>query len=73
VVTVHLGTSLPHVHQVPKCPKVVHLGLDHVTTPFEYHWNIKALLSRLPNGVVGAERCVEGVRQEEHHSRGIFR
>jgi hypothetical protein len=31
VVTVHLGTSLPHLHhQVPKCPKVVHLGLDHV-------------------------------------------
>jgi hypothetical protein len=29
VVTVHLGTSLLYVHQVPKCPKVVHLGLAH--------------------------------------------
>jgi hypothetical protein len=30
VVSVHLGTSLGYVHQVPKCHKVVHLGLDHV-------------------------------------------
>jgi hypothetical protein len=29
-VSVHLGTSLRYVNQVPKCPKVVHLGLDHV-------------------------------------------
>jgi hypothetical protein len=29
-VSVHLGTSLRYVDQVPKCPKVVHLGLDHV-------------------------------------------
>jgi hypothetical protein len=28
--SVHLGTSLRYVHQVPKCHKVVHLGLDHV-------------------------------------------
>jgi hypothetical protein len=31
-VSVHLGTSLRYVDQVPKCPKVVHLGLDHVQT-----------------------------------------
>jgi hypothetical protein len=30
-VSVHLGTSLRYVDQVSKCPKVVHLGLDHVT------------------------------------------
>jgi hypothetical protein len=30
-VSVHLGTSLRYVDQVPKCPKVVHLGLDHVS------------------------------------------
>ena len=29
-VSVHLGTSLGYIDQVPKCPKVVHLGLDHV-------------------------------------------
>jgi hypothetical protein len=29
-VSVHLGTSLRYVYQVPKCHKVVHLGLDHV-------------------------------------------
>jgi hypothetical protein len=29
-VGVHLGTSLRYVHQVPKCHKVVHLGLDHI-------------------------------------------
>jgi hypothetical protein len=29
-VSVHLGTSLRYVDQVPKCPKAVHLGLDHV-------------------------------------------
>jgi hypothetical protein len=28
---VHLGTSLRYVHQVPKCHKVVHLGLDPVS------------------------------------------
>jgi hypothetical protein len=39
--------------------------------PLEYHWNIKALL-RLPNDVAGAERCDEGIQQEEHHSRGNF-
>ena len=32
VVTVHdLGKSLQDVHQVPKCQKVVHLGLDRVS------------------------------------------
>jgi hypothetical protein len=30
-VSVHLGTSLRYVDQVPKCPKVVHIGLDHVS------------------------------------------
>jgi hypothetical protein len=31
-VSVHLGTSLYYVDQVPKCPKVVPLGLDHVSS-----------------------------------------
>jgi hypothetical protein len=31
-VSVHLGTSLRYVNQVPKCPKMVHLGLDNVNS-----------------------------------------
>jgi hypothetical protein len=36
-VSVHLGTSLRYVDQVPKCPKVVHLGLDHVKNKIVAH------------------------------------
>ena len=39
VVSVHLGTCLRYVHLVPKCHKVVHLGLDHVSK----HGLLKAL------------------------------
>jgi hypothetical protein len=38
VVTIHLGTSLCYIHQVPKCNQVVHLRLDHVMNEGNIFW-----------------------------------